>query len=328
MVSTLRITSIAVFLLAAVVVILVAGPSSLVPNLLAGFALRSDPEIERILNEPSRVDQWIAANGDKAASAQDTTPALVREAESFKNIIDPPPPAPVSNAGKQDSGTSRRPPVVKPVPSSARFDLVGTTVSADHSFAYIRLQDKTYQWARQGDAIGHLTIKEIKKGSIICWDGHAEVEMTTESVPETASLLEVGGPSVTQAGVDPVRVSPASGRITGRPVARPWTPGQSPIVGNDGMDEQNREALDLVDQIRELRQSDASAPDADLSPEDRKAAVERLIAEYKESSRVSPEEAERVEDLGRELNESSEPSAADRLRDARRKLTIPRSIRK
>jgi len=326
MVSTLRITSVVVIFLAAVVVGLVAGPSSLVPNLLAGLALRSDPEIERILNEPSVVELWIKEHGDTHASDQDTTSPLVKQAEAFKNIIDPPPAPPSANPGgrKVSAADRNRTVVNKPVVSSAQFDLVGTTVSGDYSFAYIRLPDKTYQWARKGDVIGHLTIKEIRNGSIVCSDGGADIPMVTEPVPDTASLLEVGGPSVLPSDSEVAPLPPTAGRITGQPVARPWGSGEPAAPGSDEMNGQEREeALDLIRQMRELRQGDASAPDVNLSPEE----ANRLIAELK-SSRVSPEEAEKVEDLGRELNESAEPSPADKLRDMRRKLNIPRTIRK
>ncbi len=327
MVSTLRITSIVVFALAGLVVVLVAGPSSIVPDLLERFALQNDPEIERILNEPSVVKLYGDTHGGNRP-AQDTTPALVREAEAFKNILDPPPPPPSANTAARTTREPAGRPVIKPIPSSAKFDLVGTTVSADNSFAYIRLQDKSYQWARIGDEIGHLTIKEIRNGSIVCWDGHSEVELTAEAVPETASLLEASGPSVVQASLNPTPVaSPAgNGRITGQPVARPWTNGLSPAENTERVD---AEVGDLMDRLRDLQRNTPASADSNLTPEDRKAAIEKLIAEYKaKSAQVSAEEAEKVEDLGRELNESAEPSPADRLRDARRRLVIPRSPRR
>ena len=328
MVSTLRITSVVVILLAGLVLVLVAGPKSLVPGLLAGFAVRNDPEIDRILNEPSVVDEWKAAHGDSPQSGQGAVAPLVREAETFKNILDPPP-APVTAAAKP-AATAPRPtrPVAKPVSSSAQFDLVGTTVSADNSFAYIRLPDKTYRWVRKGDEIGHLLIKEIRSGSIVCWDGQADVEMATEPVPATASLLEATGPSVPQAELRPTSVRPADGRITGQPVARPWAPGTSAVQGGGEMNEREQEEMaGFIEQLRELQKNAPATLDPNLAPEDRDAAIKKLMAEYK-SSRVSPEEAEKVEDLGRELNESMDPSSADKLSEVRRKLNIPRVIRK
>lgn len=329
MVSTLRITSVAIILLAGLVVVLVAGPRSLVPNLLASFALSGDPEVKGILGEPGVVEQWRDTHGD-SAPAQDTTPALVREAESFKNIIDPPPP-PAPKPSIDRSNQRDRTRIVKPIaPSTAKFDLVGTTVCGDNSFAYIRLADRTYRWARKGDEIGHLTIKEIRNGSIVCFDGQADVEMSTESVPETASLLEVGDPSVTPRQVHPASVSSTGGRITGDPVARPWSSGLSANEGDGEMNDQEREALgDLVGRLRELQQKGATSPDAGLTPEDREEAVKKLIAEYK-SSHSDSQDAEKVEESEGGQDQSPRPVVPDidKLRDVRRKLNIPRSVRR
>lgn len=328
MVSTLRITSVVVIFAAALVVVLVAGPSSSVPSLLAGFAVRNDPEIERILNEPSVVEAWVKAHGESPQSGQGTTPPLVREAEAFKNILDPPP-APVSATAKSTPTASRPRAVAKPVPSSAKFDLVGTTVSLANSFAYVRLPDKTYRWVREGDEIGHLLIKEVRNGSIVCWDGHADVEMVTESVPVTSGLIEVGGSTAPQADSRAAVVAPpAGGRITGQPAERPWAAELS--VGEDDgpMNEQEQQEVgDFIGRLRELQKSVSSTPDPNSVPQDADEAVKKLMAEYK-SSRVSPEEAEKVEDLGRELNESAAPSPGNKLSEVRRKLHIPRVIQK
>jgi hypothetical protein len=322
MVSTLRITSVVVILLAGLVLVLVVGPRSLVPDLLAGFAVRNDPEIERILTEPSVVDAWRDAHGDSPQSNQGATAPLVREAESFKNILDPPP-APVTAAAKRPAPAPRPSAVVKPVPSSANFELIGTTVSADNSFAYIRLPDRTYRWVRKGEEIGHLRINEIRHGAIVCWDGHADVEMVTEPIPATASLLEAEGSSASRADVRPSPVASASagGRITGEPVARPWTP-ESSVAQDDEMNDQE----DLISRLRELQKSGPWPSDPNAASEDRDAVIKKLMAEYR-SSRISPEEAKKVEDLGRELNESVDSSSAERPSDARRKLSIPRVIR-
>lgn len=327
MVSTLRITSVVAILVAGLVLVLVAGPRSLVPNLLVGFAMRNDPEIERIVSEPSVVEAWVKTHGESPQSGQDTTPPLVREAEAFKNILDPPP-APVSATAKQTPAAAKPRPVAKPVPSSAKFDLVGTTVSVANSFAYVRLPDKTYRWVREGDEIGHLRIKEVRNGSIVCWDGHADVEMVTESVPVTSSLLEVGGSTAPQADSRAAVVVPADGRITGQPGGRPWASESAVAEGDGQMNEQEQQEVgDLIGRLRELQKSVSSTPDPNSTPEDADEAVKKLMAEYR-SSRVSPEEAEKVEDLGRELNESVAPSPADKLSEVRRKLNIPRVIRK
>ncbi len=319
MVNTLRITSVVAVLIAAVLLVLVAGPKSLVPKLLAKFAMGGDEEVDRILNAPGVVDRFRDNQGSQ--SRPDVTPALVKQAEIFANILNPPEPAPSRTGGKTPGrGRTSRP--AKPVASSAKFGLVGTTYLAsdpEMSFAYIRLADSTYQWLRKGDEVGHLKVKEIKAGSIICSDGHGDVEMATEAVPETANLLEVGGASAVQteqAGRVPVR--PLGGRITGPPVPRRWAPGRAVMAPNARFNAEDREKIEaLVSQIKESNDAGSAR-----SPEDRAAMMKRLTAEI-EASRVSAEEAEDVEDLGRELNESQKAPPRQGRANLRRKLSIP-----
>jgi hypothetical protein len=324
MVNTLRITSVVAVLVAAVLLVLVAGPKSLVPKLLAKFAMGSDEEVDRILSAPSVVDRYRDDQGNK--SVPDVTPALIKQAEIFANILNPPEPAPTSARGKT-ARTSRNPKVVKPGPSSAKFGLVGTTYLAsdpEMSFAYIRLADDTHQWLRKGDEVGHLKVKEIKSGSIICSDGHGDVEMATEPVPETANVLEAGGASAVQTEqADRVPVRDLGDRITGPPVPRPWAPGRAAIAPNTRVNAETREKMaELVSRIKESNDAGSMR-----SPEERAAMMKKLELEL-EASRVSAEEAEDVEDLGRELNESQKTPPSQRRANLRRKLSIPRSTKK
>jgi hypothetical protein len=77
---------------------------------------------------------------------------------------------------------------------SSKFELLGTCYSSSpsSSFAYIHLPDNTFQWVGVGAEIGHVTVKEIRKGSITYSDGSHDVEMNAESTPETSTLLETG----------------------------------------------------------------------------------------------------------------------------------------
>jgi len=320
MVNTLRITSVVAVLIAAVLLILVAAPKSLVPNLLAKFAVGGDEEVDRILSAPSVVDRIRDSQGDKGKP--DTTPALVKQAEIFANILNPPEPAPRPEGGRRPP-TTRGPRPLRPPVTSAKFDLVGTTYlpsNPEMSFAYVQLPDNTQQWLRQGDEVGHLTVREIRSGSIICWDGQNDVEMVALPVPETASVLEVGGASpIDTEQAQSVSVPQRSGRITGPPVSHPWRPNRVTGAANGEVDAEARARLEeLANRIKE-----STGPGSGLSPEDRAAMVKKLMSEYNES-RVSPEEAEKVEDLGKELSESQNAAPVQQRTNLRRKLTIPR----
>jgi len=325
MVNTLRITSVVVVVIAGVLLVLVVGPRSLLPGLLAKFALGNDEEVARILASPSVVDLFQKDHGSRDQSREDATPPLVKQAELFAGIINPSEPAAaVPRPGSRPDRQST--PVVAPALTSAKFTLEGTSYLAsdpEASFAYIRLQDDTQQWVRKGDAIGHSEIKEIRNGSIIYWDGQNDVPMTVNGMYDTADLLETGHAAAVQPEADTVAVQPASGRITGPPVARPWLPGRGASRPSLKIDGQEREKMEeLVSRIRESNNDDPGE-----SPEDRAARVRRLMSEFK-SSRVSAEEAENVEDLGRELNESQKAPPNQKRTNLRRKLNIPGSPKK
>ena len=327
MVNTLRITSVVAILVAGVLLVLVLGPKSMIPELLAKFATGGDEEIARILDAPGVVDRFRESQGSRSSNKQEAVPPLVRQAEIFAGILMPPEPV----APPKPIGRDRQPgrPVPKAVPSSAKFNLVGTAYTAsdpDSSFAYIRLADDTLQWVRRGDEVGHLTVKEIKDRSIICWDGHSDVEMAVEAAPETASLLETPGAAAALVEVEqepdptPVR-RPAGGRITGPPTPRPWSPSRPPARPDSGIDPREQERMEeLVKRIRESKAANSAE-----SPEERAELMKKLVSEYKSpSSRVSPEEAEDVEDLGRELNESQKLPPNQKRTNLRRRLNIPR----
>lgn len=313
MVNTLRITSVVAVIAAGLVLVLVVGPKDLAPKVLAGFALQSDDETLRILDEPGAVKKWRTRNGDTKAVEPDT-PVLVQQAELLKDILVPkvtvePP------RGRSNNRVTRRPPPVKPIETTAKFDLVGTSYEPANpkgSFAYIYVKgDNTHQWVQVGDEIGHYTVKEVKPDAVICFDGREDVEIAVKATVGTSSIVEgdaktastAVSPAVsTQSGPDP-ESNPFAGRqadsprITGRAAPDPWR--RSGPATNPGAAalreraEKNRRARELVDRMR--------APGAKL--DDRAAHVKRLISEFK-SSQVGPNEARKVEDLGRELNES------------------------
>jgi hypothetical protein len=323
MVSTLRITSVVAVIVAGLLVVLVVGPKSLVPGLLAKFAVGSDEEVERILQSPSVVDLFWEDQGDGSDAKLPTKPPLVTQAEMFARIIDPPEPAQPPNRGRTQAKGTRLP--ARPtVQTSSKLTLVGTSFVASDpqsSFAYVRLPDETHRWVRQGDEVGHQAIKEIKHGALIYSDGQRDVELTVEAVPGRASILEGGAPvsapaaSTTEA--PPAR--PTGGRITGRPVPRPWGGSKSAAE----LDEIKQERLEAVAQrIRESKEAGVGPNDV--------AEIRKMLSEARQdqSSRVTTEEAEKLEDLGREMNESQKAPPRNSRVNINRKLSVPRAPKK
>ncbi len=329
MVNTLRITSIVAVIAAVILLALVVGPRSFVPKLLMKYAVGGDEEVERILTAAGVVERFREDQGDQNQTQKDVTPPLVKQAETLAKILNPPKAAPPR---PKTAGAGRRStPIVKPGAASAKFNLVGTSYLAsdpESSFAYIRLPDSTVQWVRKGDEIGHLVVKEIRNGSILCWDGHKDVEEVAEPMPATASLLEASSasavgvqPKVALKAVAPKRgiANPASGRITGPPAPRTWSPGRNRAQPNSLMAPAERRAMeDLVTRLKA-----SNEPGSTVSSEERAALMKRLMTDLR-SARTGAEDTKKVEDLGRELNEAQKAEPNDNRSNLRRKLTIPR----
>ncbi len=324
MVNTLRITSVVAVIAAVVLLALVVGPRSALPKLLMKYAVGGDEEVKRILDAPGVVERFREDQGDQNVTQKDVTPPLVKQAETLAKILNPPK-APSTTS--KTTGGGRRPPIPpRPVASTAKFALVGTSYLAsepDSSFAYISLPDKTVQWVRKGDSVGHLLVKEIRNGSILYYDGQRDVEMSTEPMPDTANLLEASaGAATVQA--NPARPTPRSpgGRITGpaKPTApRPWSPGRNRTALDRSKDPAERKAME--DLVARLKAS--NEPGSNVSTEERAAIMRELMADLR-SSRTGAEDTKKVEDLGRELNEAQKANPNDKRSNLRRKLTIPK----
>lgn len=243
MVNTLRIASVAAVILAGLLLASVMGFAS-----LRTLDPTQDDDLSRILGSPSVVDTFRERQGDQAQSRQDAISPLDREAEKFALYLNPPPPPQPDRPAAAPTRVSR--PTPTPQTTSARFDLLGIShspASQNDSFAYIRMQDgQTHRWVRVGDEIGHMQIREIRRDSIVCWDGNKDVSMALPERFSASSSLEATVSSTTSTGRPDV-VPSASERIT----ASSQTEGASrPLLSPTG--EQERASLGgLIDKIRE-----------------------------------------------------------------------------
>jgi hypothetical protein len=213
MVKTLRLTSAAAVVLAAVVFASVLGYLGPVSFLPWHAGTGSDKQTESILAGPSAVERFKTVHG-KDVNTGDTTPPLIKQAETFAGVIDPPP-LPGAPPTLPTNLPPKPTPGVKPLGvMSSKFELVGTCYSSNPrtSYAYIRLPDNTYQWVGVEAQIGHLAVKEIRKDSIICWDGKGNVTIAVAEVPQTASLLETGKTSEAASSAQPLNSGAAETR--------------------------------------------------------------------------------------------------------------------
>jgi len=323
MVKTLRIAGVAAVAFAGVVLASVLGRVSLIH--LEG---PGDEKMEKILVSAGAVDRFRELHADGDQANQDTTPPLVKQAELFKDIIDPKVPTPVATAEKT-AVTPRAIAPRKPESTSQTLTLLGTAVSPSNpssSFAYIRFQDSTCQWVACGSEVGHLVIKEVKEDSIICWDGRRDSELAIEVVPDRASLLEDNGEAPASATVEtpqPVEVKivePPSDRPPRLPnrLAPPMTSAAPRLTAG--------EQKSLDDLASKLKNLPGGPGDGSVVDANRTAAIEKLMSEFK-SSRVGPEEARHLENLGGDSSTEKQRAREEQRREFIRRLNSGRSVK-
>ncbi len=322
MIKTLRITGVAAVAFAGLVLASVLGPVSLIH-----LDNKSDQRVGKVLASPGAVERFHDLHGDKSTSGEDMTPPLVRLAESFKEIIDPRivesgPTTPVA-------ATVKPGPIVKPREVSAKFTLVGTSYSPSNpnsSFAYV-FADNKYQWLGCGEEIGYLTIKEVRESSVICSDGRQDSEIPMEVVPDRVSMLETGDLMVSDAAAaapqpvavkSPAGASAGSSRLPKRPAFR------QPPAAPPKMDGSEHEALkDLAAGLKKL-QAVPGGDAGDARKAEQEAAIDKLISEFK-SSRVSPQETQKLENLDDEVSDANGRPRDERNRELVKRLNSSRA---
>jgi hypothetical protein len=319
MVRLLQIAGIGALLVAGVVL---ASLNPWRPLRLLHLGISQDPEAAKFLNAEGAVTRFNTRKDSQVSDNQDKTPPLVRQAQTLESIINPrvSPTAPVTAANTRAPSTA----VLRP-PSPAKFDLVGISYlqsNPENSFAYIRLPDNTFQWVRQGSEVGHLTIKQVKNDSIICSDGQRMSEMKVAPAVDTASMLEVGAvPS------DPAAAGLFKGAAA-QPVSQPGARASlsdritagSPAAFARLSAEEEASLRELANRVKELKAAKSNQVDSNATS----AEVDKLISEAK-SSRISAEEAQKLEKLGEQLvNGTKDTSPEEKRRELPRRMSPPR----
>ena len=287
MIKTLRITSVIAVILAAVVLASVLGFRRPTAFLHLNLSTGGDTQIEKILSGPSAVDQFKEKVGGHGPEKADTMPPLVKEATVLEGIINPREEVRLRPDGPQPPRAT--PGGKPPVAVSAKFDLLGICYSPDGttSLAYIRLPDSTYQWVGLGSEVGRLTIKEIRRNSIVCIDGGRDVEMPVVAPPETANLLEAESASATPEPSLPR--PPVGAKAAASPVKPPVTASPKMAPGTSLPSAQiSKEEQENLSQLGDRLKSSTGAGSLE-----RDAVANKLISEYK-SAQANPPEADKV----------------------------------
>jgi hypothetical protein len=327
MIKTLHITGAAAVILAVVVVASVLGFRRPVSLLHLNFGPRGDKQVDKILSGSSAVDRFKELHKGKVPNEGDATPPLVKEAERFANILNPPVVAEAPAVAP--TNLPQKPTITKPpVAVSSKFDLVGICYSSDAktSLAYIRLPDNTYQWVGQGSEIGHVTLKEIRKGSVVCWDGRRNSEMLVESTRDPSSLLETGASPATPVTPLPrptVGTKASNGPVKPHAAMNLATIPAAPAPSAQISKEEQQALGDLGNRLK----AGTGSAGADSAERD------KLIAEYK-SARAGVQEGEKPANPSEQAPlDAGKDAARDSMKEGSRrafmkKLSMPRSAPK
>jgi hypothetical protein len=231
------------------------------------------------LNTAGAIEEFTEAKAKgKQLRKESQISPLVKQAEAFALYLNPPKPEPSRQPVSHQAGDAPRPQSVSP-----KFKLIGTSFYALHpdlSLALIDEPGEGFRWVRQSSEVGHLVIEQIKDGSIVIRDGQKTNELVPERpekislVKETSADVNVGDSKAQQVGSGKSKTS-ASGRADSS-----VTPRKRRQIRTEEMKEQ-----------------------VPLS--------EGIIPEL-EAMRISAEEAERLDRLGKELNDvQQEPNQAE-----------------
>jgi hypothetical protein len=328
MIKTLRITSIVAAVLGGILFIF--------PVV---FGVRGDGQIEQFLNSAGVIANFREAASNKAKEAKESesqVSPLVKQAEAFALYLNPPPkPQPVVQA------PAATPEIRPPAPVSPKFTLVGVSVYQSHpemSLALIDEPGKGLHWVRQSSEVGHLIIEQVKDGSVVVRDGQRTFEIATQQQPAEINLLEGSAPGAvggkpTSSALPTSNVSSA-GVISTKPPPPDVGELSQAEAGTPEVSAEEETALDkLVAQLASLQKGSRSdkTGSADSNEDETAAMMEKLMGDLK-ATRVSAEEAKKLNGLGKELDgvqqDTNLPAPAPPTRTGKTETRVRRPIRR
>lgn len=287
MIKTLRITTIIVAVLAGGFIVFTAV-----------FGIRSDEGTEQLLSSAGVVEKFNKARGDRARASESQTSPLVKQAQLFALYLNPPP--------KPKRTVVSHTPTIAPRPKgpvSAKFGLVGTCVYASHpelSVALIDEPGKGLRWVRQSATLGHLVIEQIKDGVVAVRDGERTFELVAAR-PAKRSLIKGKGASLGQGGTELTLPAPDRADIG--------------ITESEFSQLSPKEQQAWTEKIfAKLEAMTAGEPNESAEKTDLEISIEEKAKSEKliETVRVSDEEAEKLNHLGKELKDvQQDPNRAE-----------------
>lgn len=259
---------------------------------LVVFGLQGYRQIPEFLNAPGAIGKFKKLAKTTGENEDQTSP-LVKHAKAFALRINPPPPVkPKRPKAAPRKRVAKKAPAPKPkAPVRAKFKLVATCRYEQQPGRSLALLDRPPQgpkWYCQGDEVGHLTIQQVKDGSVVCSDGQELFVPPSKVKKKTllkSGLTDSGRPQPTVL-TPPEPVKSVVGTVDlaaqeTQPVTAPGRPGRQSQPGDPSG---AKPELDSA-QKRRIRRLPARKPrqlPAQPTPEQRTEELEKSISTIKE----------------------------------------------
>jgi hypothetical protein len=302
MIKTLRITSFVAAILAAGLFVL---------PMVYGF--RSDEEIERFLSSKSVVDKFLEAVGGRSGGGEEQVSPLVEQAGFFAHYLDPPKPV---RAEVPERKTDDPAPIPAPPRTSAKFKVVATVVNEtrpEESRVLIDEPGKGLSWVKQSSEVSHLVIEEVKHGLVVVKGSKGPFEIPANPRPAERNLLEGSSTMPVSEALHPTL---DSGRV--EPTAAAEVSAPTAVTRREISEEDEAIAAKLFAELQALAQNRSGQGASEPSDTESTTGTSKIISEPV-STRISGEEAQRLNNLGEELKEvRRDPDGAEVLKKDRR----------
>ncbi len=335
MIKTLRITSVIAAFLAAVVI---AFP--------AFFGAGGDEETEKFLNTPGAVEKFLKdSTRARSKAGKDQVSPLAKEAMAFALYLNPPPP---QYPRAKRYGTARKSSKPSPRSVSVKFSLIGTSFHSsdpNRSMALINQPGSGDRWVRQNSEVGHLLIEQVKDGFVIVKDGNKSIELKPVRKTYINLLKGASAPAETgQTSISSVSGLPGSAEASSESLEQitkeellkttlsdtPPSDIPEPTTGisKSRLSQLTPEEREEMLRMREMLFNQLSSGLPGIDPD--KSGLEELneaMDEIKRTafpgsrpSRIGPEEAKKLDDLGVELRDTRRSPDPNRVGAAAAKI--------
>ncbi len=298
MIKTLRITSVvtAVCAIAFITFIIIFGD-------------RKDQTILDFLNSPDVREKFENDEKNRVKVSGDHVSPLVKQAEAYALYLNPPKPKFPKNLsanGKNSRFIS--------APVTPKFTLLATSYceyNPEISLALIDEPGKGRHWIRQSEKVGHLIVEQVKDGFVIVKNDQETFEIplkesSVKGVSKDSSAVPGGSiirrPSKTNTTVLNKGVQSLKSKMPKLP--------QSKYEDV----ERNAKLEEFVSRLKNIQQTlDSDGNSVETNDEEKAEMMNELVSKLK-SSRITDEEAEKLDDLGEDLKDVQDEPNEIRLK--------------